>query len=199
MNYLWTVALGLLTALCATWMLALRPKPTADTVWSMEKHDEAVRRIAQAVKSFHERQEQFHIYHGSTNSTRITSFERRKMVDVSHLRHIVYIDARRGVAVVEANVPMDVLVDAALKHGLVPPVVPEFPGITVGGGYSGTAGESSSFRYGFFDNTVNWCEIVLANGEIVQASAENEPDLFFGAASTDRMAHPAAPLKAIVG
>lgn len=41
---------------------------------------------------------------------------------------------------------MDALVEATVKHGLVPPVVPEFPGITVGGAYNGTGGESSSFR-----------------------------------------------------
>lgn len=55
---------------------------------------------------------------------------------------------------------------ASLNKGLVPLVVMEFPGITVGGGFSGTSGEKlSSFRHGAFDNTVNWIEIVLPNGE----------------------------------
>jgi FAD/FMN-containing dehydrogenase len=44
----------------------------------------------------------------------------------------------------------------------------EFPGITVGGGYSGTSGESSSFKHGYFDQTINWVEMVLATGEIVR-------------------------------
>jgi delta24-sterol reductase len=77
---------------------------------------------------------------------------------------------------------MDRLVEATLKHGLVPPVVMEFPGITVGGGYSGTSGESSSFKHGFFDRTINYVEMVLANGTIVKISPTEKPDLFLGAA-----------------
>ena len=77
---------------------------------------------------------------------------------------------------------MDRLVEETLKYGLIPPVVMEFPGITVGGGYSGTSGESSSFKHGFFDRTLNQVEIILANGEIVTASPEINADLFHGAA-----------------
>lgn len=83
---------------------------------------------------------------------------------------------------VEPNVPMDRLVEATLKYGLVPPVVMEFPGITVGGGHSGTSGESSSFKHGFFDQTVNWVEMVLASGEVVQLSPTEKADLFHGSA-----------------
>jgi FAD/FMN-containing dehydrogenase len=54
----------------------------------------------------------------------------------------------------------------------------------VGGGFAGTAGESSSFRYGFFDRTINWIEMVLANGEITKASSTENSDLFYGAASS---------------
>ena len=79
---------------------------------------------------------------------------------------------------------MDALVKATLPYGLMPPVVMEFPAITVGGGFAGTAGESSSFRYGFFDRTVSWIEMVLADGEVVDASADHHRDLFFGAASS---------------
>lgn len=77
---------------------------------------------------------------------------------------------------------MDRLVEATLEYGLVPPVVMEFPGITVGGGYSGTSGESSSFKHGFFDQTINWVEMVLANGEVVKLSRIENADLFHGAA-----------------
>jgi hypothetical protein len=60
----------------------------------------------------------------------------------------------------------------------------EFPGITVGGGFAGTAGESSGFKEGFFDATVNWFEIVLPTGEIVNASPSERSDLFHGAAGS---------------
>ena len=93
------------------------------------------------------------------------------------------VNQEKHVAVVEPNVPMDQLVESTLKHGLVPLVVMEFSGITVGGGFSGTSGESSSFRHGFFDATVNWIEIILPNGTIQRADKDNDPDLFWGAAS----------------
>lgn len=79
---------------------------------------------------------------------------------------------------------MDGLVQATLPYGFIPPVVMEFPGITVGGGFAGPSGESSSFRYSFFDRTVSWIEVVLANGDIMTASKDHNSDLFFGAASS---------------
>jgi hypothetical protein len=72
------------------------------------------------------------------------------MVDTSAMSHVLKIDTDRMTALVEPYVPMDSLVEATLQHGLIPPVVMEFPGITVGGGFAGTSGESSSFRYNPF-------------------------------------------------
>lgn len=87
-------------------------------------------------------------------------------------------------ALVNSNVPMDALLLATLEHNLVPLVVMEFPGITVGGGYSGTAGESSTFCYGFFESMVNLVEMVLADGLLVTALRDENPDLFWWAASS---------------
>ncbi|SLM34619.1 fad-binding protein [Lasallia pustulata] len=106
------------------------------------------------------------------------------MIDVSGLSHVLEVDAESKTVLVEPNVPMDQLVEATLKYGLIPPVVMEFPGITVGGGFAGTGGESSSFKYGLFDVTVNWIEIVLADGQVVHASKAERHDLFYGAAGT---------------
>ena len=78
---------------------------------------------------------------------------------------------------------MDALIRSTLREGLVPPVVMEFPGITTGGGYAGTSGESSSWKHGFFNETINSVELVLGNGDVVTASPDNEhADLFHGAA-----------------
>ena len=77
---------------------------------------------------------------------------------------------------------MHMLITATLKHGLIPLIVPEFPGITVGGAFAGTAGESTSFRWGFFDRMITWVEMVLADGRVVRATADGEnEDLFLGA------------------
>ncbi|PHH61346.1 hypothetical protein CDD81_480 [Ophiocordyceps australis] len=146
----------------------------------MERHKEAVGRIAAAVRGFFERKESFRIFHGSTNSTRPRPNTR--VVDISALSHVVAVDRSARTALVEPNVPMDKLVEATLREGLVPPVVMEFPGITAGGGFAGTAGESSSFRHGFFSDTVDSVEMVLGNGDVVSASPAERADLFGAAA-----------------
>src|SRR4051794_12991243 len=148
----------------------------------MERHDKAVAAMAANVRGFYDRKESFRIFHGSTNSTRTPLFQRDKMIDTSGLSHVLKVDKEKRTALVEPNVPMDRLVETTMKYGLVPPVVMEFPGITVGGGYSGTSGESSSFKHGFFDRTIHYVEMVLANGEVVKISPTEKSDLFNGAA-----------------
>ncbi|OBT86310.1 hypothetical protein VE02_07434 [Pseudogymnoascus sp. 03VT05] len=150
----------------------------------METHEAAVSVIAGRVRQFHNRQQPFRIYHGSTNSTRRSQYNRSNIIDTSGLTNVLHVDKEKKTALVEPNVPMDSLVAATLPFGLVPPVVMEFPGITSGGGFSGTSGESSSFKYGFFDRTVIRIQIVLPNGETVSTSSSDKPDLFWGAAAS---------------
>ncbi|OAA72370.1 FAD binding domain protein [Cordyceps fumosorosea ARSEF 2679] len=149
----------------------------------MESHDAAVRLIAERVRHFSSQQKPFRIYHGSTNSTRTSQRRPDNTVDTSALTRVLSVDAASRTALVEPNVPMDALVEATLAHGLVPPVVMEFPGITAGGGFSGMAGESSSFRHGAFDATMRSVEMVLPTGEVARASRTERPELFWGAAS----------------
>lgn len=151
----------------------------------MEQHSKAVEEVSASVRGFYGRKEKFRIFHGSTNSTR-QSILKKILVDTSSLSHILKVSTENKTCLVEPNVSMDQLVEETLKHGLVPPVVMEFPGITVGGGYSGTSGESSSFKHGFFDRTINFVEMVLANGEVVTISPTEKADLFYGAAGAVR-------------
>ncbi|OJJ98154.1 hypothetical protein ASPACDRAFT_31963 [Aspergillus aculeatus ATCC 16872] len=150
----------------------------------MEAHKTAVDALAAQVKQFHARQQPFRIYHGSTNSTRQSQHHAHNTISTADLNHVLHVNEVTKTVTVEPNVPMDALVAATLEHGLVPLVVMEFPGITAGGGFSGTSGESSSFRHGFFDATVLQIEIVIPNGEIRSASPTGpSADLFWGAAS----------------
>ncbi|KAF2643711.1 24-dehydrocholesterol reductase-like protein precursor [Massarina eburnea CBS 473.64] len=146
----------------------------------MQRHQRVVAQVATKVKEYFTLQQSFRIQHGSTNSTRPSL--KKRVVDISELKNVLKVDTATCTALVEPNVPMDRLVEATLPYGLVPPVVMEFPGITAGGGYAGTAGESSSFRYGFFDRTINEVEMVLADGQVVKASEKENEDLFRGAA-----------------
>ncbi|KAI9929473.1 hypothetical protein ASPWEDRAFT_41323 [Aspergillus wentii DTO 134E9] len=150
----------------------------------MEEHDIVVAKIASQVRQFYDRKQPYHIYHGSTNCTRKSSKTASNTIDTSSLKRTFSIDSLKQTIQVEPNVSMDELVQATLPHGFIPPVVMEFSGITAGGGFAGTSGESSSFRHGFFDRTVKRVELVLANGEVVEASPLIKPDLFYGAASS---------------
>ncbi|KXJ88836.1 FAD binding domain protein [Microdochium bolleyi] len=153
-----------------------RPLPT------MDAHNAAVARISARVQTFYEQKTPFRLYHGSTNSTRAISRSASNTVDTSALNHVLSVDIARKTALCEPNVPMDDLLAATLKHGLVPLIVMELPSITVGGGFSGMAGESSSFRHGPFDSIVSSIEIVLPNGDVTTASRTERADLFWGAA-----------------
>lgn len=147
-------------------------------------HKTAVGAVSEKLADFHARKVPFRIFHGNTNSTRLSERTRDATIDISRLNNVISVDVETQTCLVEPNVPMDRLVTATLEYGLVPPVVPEFPGITVGGGFAGTAGESSSFKYGFFDSSVIWLEVVLADGEVVTASETERADLFAGMAGT---------------
>ena len=82
-----------------------------------------------------------------TNTTRSRSYKSGcPQLDMSELNSIIQIDREKRIAIVEPRVTMERLVRATLAHGLIPPVVPEFKEITVGGAIMGGAGESGSHR-----------------------------------------------------
>ena len=162
----------------------------------MKTRAAAVEEIVPRTRDLYEIRTPFRIYHGSTNSTRRSQRKFDNVVDTSKLNSVFGVDEVRKTATVEANVSMESLVEETFKHGLVPLVVMEFPGITVGGGFSGTCksstilltmlnmltlitGESSSFRHGLFDSTINEIEIILANGDVMIASKTERQDLFW--------------------
>ena len=145
-------------------------------------HRADVLALSTQVEAFYKRGTRIKIYHGNTNSTRSQKFDPQKTIDISRLSRILEVNVQEGYALVEPNVPMDMLVNATLQYGLIPPVVMEFPGITAGGGIQGGAGESSSFKDGLFHENCIEYEIILANGEIVTTSRKERPDLFWGTA-----------------
>lgn len=150
----------------------------------MDLHDTRVKALCSEIRRFYEAKRGFRIYHGSTNSTRHQSFDRETSIDTSHLNHVLRINTDARTALVEPNVPMDVLVKSTLKYGLIPQVVMEFPGITVGGGIQGGAGESSSFRYGLFSDTCSEYEFITPDGKIQRLSDTENSELFYATAGS---------------
>ena len=150
----------------------------------LEQHKEAVARVQKQVKHFYDVKKHFRVYHGSTSSTRPMSLKRDAIVDTSDMYRLFPVDLETMTVKTEPKVAMDELVAHTLKHGVVPKVVMEFKGITVGGGFSGFSGESSMYRYGLFNNTIAHIEIVLGDGTLETASRTHNSDLWEHAAGS---------------
>jgi Delta24-sterol reductase len=133
----------------------------------MPPHEELVESISAPVKAFYDIK---NFPFESSTARRSAS----KCVDISLLSNIFTVDTSSATAIVEPNVPLDTVVQATPAHGMIPPVVMEFPGITVGGGHAGSAGESNSFKHGFFDETVRSVEI-LPVAEVSRAPPLEHP------------------------
>lgn len=148
----------------------------------MEEHNSKVKNIQEKIKGAYTNGWKVSLCHGSTNSTRSLENDGNVVADVSDFKQIISVNVPEKYIVVEPNVPMDALVEETLKHGLLPPVVPEFPGITVGGAIQGGAGESSSFKFGLVHDCALEYEIILGNGDLITASRESNQDIFWGTA-----------------
>ncbi len=102
-------------------------------------------------------------------------------LDVRSLNEVIRVDADRQLVEVEGMTTYADLTDACLAQGCMPMVVPQLKSITIGGAVSGIGIESTSFRHGLPHETVQRMEVLLANGDIVDCSPDNEhSDLFFG-------------------
>ena len=105
----------------------------------------------------------------------------RQMLDVSGFHHVLEVDPEHCTINVEGMTTYEELVDSALVHSMMPAVVPQLKSITIGGAVSGIGIESSSFRYGLVHETVLELDVLLASGEVVTCTADNEHrNLFFG-------------------
>src|SRR3972149_7541406 len=81
---------------------------------------------------------------GHSNTTRSKSYKQTGgKLDLEAFNEIIKIDPHKRLALVEPRVTMEQLAKATLAYGLMPPVIPEFKGITVGGAIAGGAAESS--------------------------------------------------------
>lgn len=106
-------------------------------------------------------------------------------LDFTGLNQVIRVDAKAGIAEVEAATTYQDLVAATLKQGMVPAEVPQFITITVGGAVAGGACEASAFRYGPVHETVEEMTILLATGKVVTATPTNRySDLFFAIPNT---------------
>jgi FAD/FMN-containing dehydrogenase len=149
---------------------------------SVDAHGRDVATIAEQVRSLAGRGEPVHIDKGGVHHVVPLASDprfRSRPVDISHLDRILSVDVAQQLCVAEPGVTFVDLVRTTLPHGLVPAVVPELKGITVGGAVAGCSIESASFRYGGFHDTAMEYEVVTGDGRVVTCSPESDP-LAFG-------------------
>jgi FAD/FMN-containing dehydrogenase len=105
-------------------------------------------------------------------------------LDVSGLQGVFSVDTNALTADVGGMCTYEDLVAATLPVGLAPLVVPQLKTITVGGAATGGGIESSSFRTGLVFDDIVELDVLTGAGEVITASPEENPELFFGFANS---------------
>ncbi|MDU0290244.1 FAD-binding oxidoreductase [Saccharothrix longispora] len=95
-------------------------------------------------------------------------------LDVARLDRVLSVDPRTRTAQVQGMTTYERLVDATLRHGLMPLVVPQLKTITLGGAVAGLGIESSSFRNGLPHESVRELEVMTGDGSIQVVGPDDE-------------------------
>jgi FAD/FMN-containing dehydrogenase len=102
-------------------------------------------------------------------------------LDVSAFSGVLEVDAARRTADVLGMTTYEDLVDATLRHGLMPLVVPELKTITLGGAVTGLGIESTSFRNGCPHESVLDFDVLTGDGRVLTVTPDGpHADLFTG-------------------
>lgn len=118
--------------------------------------------------------------HTQSNTLRNGTYKRGNVeLDLSSLDRVLELNQKEKWILVEPKMTFERLCHYTLQHGLIPPVVPEFKTITVGGAIMGASLESSSHRWGQVNDAALEYELILGDGELIRASCEVNSDLFF--------------------
>ena len=78
----------------------------------------------------------------------------------------------------DTGVTWQQVVDSSLPHGVIPPVLTNYFGVTIGGTHSAGGLGQSSFRYGTQADNCLGLEVVTANGDVVWCSPEENSEFF---------------------
>jgi len=143
-----------------------------------EIHLQETKKLQQILK---QKKEQLSIKKDSISNTLRNGDYKKEgcQLNLSSFNKILEFNQHEAWIVVEPKITFANLCTFTLGFGLVPPVVPEFTSITVGGAVMGGAIESSSHRYGQVNDNCLEYTLLLGNGELVLASPYENSDLFY--------------------
>ncbi|MDP9829669.1 FAD-binding protein [Kineosporia succinea] len=102
------------------------------------------------------------------------------VVDTRHLSSVEsYVDPRgEHLLSARAGARWRDVVGHTLPGGLIPPVLPDYLGLTVGGTLAAGGFSGATQHFGSQADTVRELEVVTPAGELVTCSAQTHPDLF---------------------
>jgi FAD/FMN-containing dehydrogenase len=138
------------------------------TLRAASAHDARVAAVAAQVREMAAAGRPAHIDKGGVHHFVPLTRDRRfagRAVDVSALRDVLRIDVATASCTAEPGATFADVVRRTLPHGLIPKVVPELEGITLGGAVAGGSVESMSFTFGGFHDTCREYEVVTGTGE----------------------------------
>ncbi len=146
-------------------------------------HDQKVASIAAAVREHVTMRpgERAHVHKGGPRHVVPLPNDRRFQttpIDVSSLNQVLAIDPNGHTCTAEPGVSFANLISQTLRFGLIPTVVPELEGITIGGAVAGCSVESMSYRYGGFHDSCLEYELIDGTGSARTLSPKRSPELF---------------------
>ena len=149
--------------------------------FARDLHREKVEAVAAQLRALAETGGSAHVHKGGVHHFVPLPGDRRfrgRAVDASALDAILELDPAARRCVAEPGVTFGALARATLAHGLLPTVVPELEGITVGGAVAGCSVESMSWREGGFHDSCTEYEVVTGTGDVLTCSPQDDPLLF---------------------
>jgi len=100
-------------------------------------------------------------------------------LDVSAFTRVLAVDPVARTAIVGGMTTYQDLVDATLRHGLMPLVVPQLKTITLGGAVCGLGIESTSLRNGLPHESVLEMDILTGDGRVVTAAPDSAHEALY--------------------
>jgi FAD/FMN-containing dehydrogenase len=117
----------------------------------------------------------------TSNLFRMRESSKTPGLDVSAFAGVLEVDPVERTADVLGMTTYEDLVDATLRHGLMPMVVPELKTITLGGAVTGLGIESTSFRNGCPHESVIDFDVLTGDGRVLTVSEDGpHAQLFAG-------------------
>ncbi len=147
-----------------------------------QNYKQKVESLQIQVREAHRQGKIIQIAHGSTNSTRTQDENNNQyIVYTGDLTNVIDVDTVQRTITVESGMSNEMIFTYAKSYRLMPRVLAEFPGITAGGAVQGASLESSSWKWGQFNDSCVSYDVILGDGSFLKSvSCDNYSDLFYG-------------------